>query len=59
MLTVIRESTLGRFAVDSGLADTATLEEMARAWERWGDDPTVFYAQANGEAVGWKRSASD
>jgi hypothetical protein len=59
MLTVIRESTLGRFAIDSGLADTATLDEMARAWERWGDDAMVFYAQANGEAVGWKGPASD
>jgi len=59
MLTVIRESTLGRFAVDAGLADAATLDDMARAWESWGDDPTAFYAQANGEAVGWKRSTSD
>jgi len=59
MLTVIRESALGRFAVDSGLADIATLDEMARAWERWGDDPMVFHAQANGEAVGWKRLTSD
>src|SRR5215471_15075756 len=59
MLTVIRESSLARFAVDSGLADAATLDEMARAWERWGDDPMGFHAQANGEAVGWKTSASD
>jgi ubiquinone/menaquinone biosynthesis C-methylase UbiE len=59
MLTVIRESSLARFAADSGLADAATLDEMARAWEKWGDDPTVFHAQANGEAVGWKRSTSD
>jgi hypothetical protein len=59
MLTVIRESSLARFAVDSGLADAATLDEMARAWERWGDDPMVFHAQANGEAVGWKRSTDD
>jgi SAM-dependent methyltransferase len=56
MLTVIRESSLARFAVDSGLADATTLDEMARAWERWGDDPMVFHAQANGEALGWKRS---
>jgi SAM-dependent methyltransferase len=56
MLTVIRESSLARFAVDSGLADAATLDEMARAWERWGNDPMVFHAQANGEAVGWKKS---
>jgi ubiquinone/menaquinone biosynthesis C-methylase UbiE len=59
MLTVIRESRLAQFAVDSGLADAATLDEMARAWERWGDDPMVLYAQANGEAIGWKRSTSD
>lgn len=58
MLTVIRESTLARFAVDSRIADEATLDDMARAWERWGDDPMVFHAQANGEAVGWKRSTS-
>jgi hypothetical protein len=57
MLTVIRESTLGRFAIDSGLADAATLDAMAGAWERWADDPRVFHAQANGEAVGWKRSS--
>jgi hypothetical protein len=44
MLTVIRESSLARFVVDSGLADDATLDEMARAWERWGDDPMVFHA---------------
>jgi hypothetical protein len=56
---VIRESSLARFAVDSGLADAATLDDIARAWERWGDDPGVFHAQANGEAVGWKRSTSD
>jgi SAM-dependent methyltransferase len=59
MLTVIRKSSLARFALDSGLANSATLDEMARAWERWADDPTVFYAQANGEAVGWKRSTID
>jgi SAM-dependent methyltransferase len=59
MLTVIRESTLAQFAIDSRLADAATLDHMARAWERWGDDPMGFYAQANGEALGWKRSASD
>jgi SAM-dependent methyltransferase len=59
MLTVIRESRLAQFAVDSGLADAATLDAMERAWERWGDDPKVFHAQANGEAVGWKRSTDD
>jgi ubiquinone/menaquinone biosynthesis C-methylase UbiE len=54
MLTVIRQSSLAQFAAQSALADAATLDQMAEAWQVWAEDPTSFHAQANGEAIAWR-----
>ena len=41
-------------AVAEGWVERATLEKMITAWEKWGEDPDAFCADAKCEAVGWK-----
>jgi ubiquinone/menaquinone biosynthesis C-methylase UbiE len=48
------EGTLVAKAIESGLADEATLEGFALAWSDLGNDPNGFLGNAHCEAVGWK-----
>ena len=41
-------------AVEAGLVDRTALEKIIAAWEKWGEDPDAFCADARCEAVAWK-----
>ena len=42
---------MGKKALEMGLATTAELEDMARAWEEWVETEDACYASLHGEVL--------
>lgn len=49
-----RGSAIAQQMIDLGWTDRSELERIIDAWERWGEDPGAFMANATVTAVGWK-----
>jgi ubiquinone/menaquinone biosynthesis C-methylase UbiE len=54
MAGYLREDKSVKQFVEYGLAERPELERMSQAWLAWGEHPEALFADAYGEAVGWK-----
>jgi ubiquinone/menaquinone biosynthesis C-methylase UbiE len=50
---ILEEKSVKQFR-EYGLAERSELERMSEAWQAWGEKPDALFADAYGEAVGWK-----
>jgi ubiquinone/menaquinone biosynthesis C-methylase UbiE len=51
---ILQEGNFVQQLLSQGLTDCTELETIRRAWLAWGQHPDAFFADAFGEAVGWK-----
>ena len=50
----VQEKSFGSKLVELGLTTGAELEQIAEAWQSWGEHPDSFMASPWCEVVGWK-----
>jgi ubiquinone/menaquinone biosynthesis C-methylase UbiE len=50
----VQEASFGGRVVELGLTTWTELQQIAEAWQRWGDHPHAFMASPWCEVVGWK-----
>ena len=48
----LTEARLGELAIEYGLADRGTLEDLAGGWRAWASMPNPFFAFLHGEVIG-------
>jgi ubiquinone/menaquinone biosynthesis C-methylase UbiE len=51
---MVQEENFVQQLLRQGLTERTELEAIRRAWLAWGQHPDAFFADAFGEAVGWK-----